>query len=135
MFVLFGIAFGLQYGLAGWSADIQTNFGLSCMALEIRINNLQLILLGFLIVWLAAAFTASMTAMLSAMTKTPFSSLIVAISVFAVPSVIRRMIVQGFIRDILLVFPANAVNIQEVLRLSINVQSIFINILMLRQLV
>lgn len=66
-----------------------------------------------------------MTAMLSAMTKTPFSSLIVAISVFAVPSVIRRMIVQGFIRDILLVFPANAVNIQEVLRLSINVQSIF----------
>lgn len=54
VFVLFGIAFGLQYGLAGWSADIQTNFGLSCMALEIRINNLQLILLGFLIVWLAA---------------------------------------------------------------------------------
>lgn len=125
VFILFGIAFGLQYGLAGWSADIQTNFGLSCMALEIRLNNLQLILLGLLIVWLAALFTASMTAMLSAMTKTPFSSLIVAITVFAVPSVIRRMIVQGSIRDILMVFPANAVNVQEVLRLPINVQSIF----------
>lgn len=125
VFVLFGIAFGLQYGLAGWSADIQTNFGLSCMALEIHLNNLQLILLGLLIVWLAALFTASMTAMLSAMTKTPFSSLIVAITVFAVPSVIRRMIVQGSIRDILMVFPANAVNVQEVLRLPINVQSIF----------
>lgn len=125
VFVLFGIAFGLQYGLAGWSADIQTNFELSCMALEIHLNNLQLILLGLLIVWLAALFTASMTAMLSAMTKTPFSSLIVAITVFAVPSVIRRVIVQGSIRDILMVFPANAVNVQEVLRLPINVQSIF----------
>lgn len=125
VFILFGIAFGLQYGLAGWSADIQTNFGLSFMALEIRLNNLQLILLGLLIVWLAALFTASMTAMISAMTKTPFSSLIVAITVFAVPSIIRRMNVWSSIRNILMVFPANAVNVQEVLRLSINVQSIF----------
>lgn len=125
VFVLFCISFGLQYGLTGWSADIQANLGLSCMALEIQLNNLQLILLGLLIVWLAALFTASMTAMLSAMTKTPFSSLIVAITVFAVPSVIRRMFVQGSIRDILMVFPSNAVNVQEVLRLPINVQSIF----------
>lgn len=28
VFALFCIAFGLQYGLAGWNADMQTNFGL-----------------------------------------------------------------------------------------------------------
>ena len=127
VFILFCIAFGLQYGLAGWNTSIQTNFGLSLMAIEIPLNNLQLLLLGFLIVWAASIFTASITAVLSAITKTPFSSLIVALVVFGLPGIIRQMLNQNPLRDILISFPINAVNVQEVLRLPINTQSIFYN--------
>ena len=127
VFILFCIAFGLQYGLAGWNTSIQTNFGLSLMAIEIPLNNLQLLLLGFLIVWAASIFTASITAVLSAITKTPFSSLIVALVVFGLPGIIRQMLNQNPLRDILIAFPINAVNVQEVLRLPINTQSIFYN--------
>ena len=97
------------------------------MAIEIPLNNLQLLLLGFLIVWAASIFTASITAVLSAITKTPFSSLIVALVVFGLPGIIRQMLNQNPLRDILIAFPINAVNVQEVLRLPINTQSIFYN--------
>lgn len=127
VFILFCIAFRLQYGLAGWNTSIQTNFGLSLMAIEMPLNNLQLLLLGFLIVWAASIFTASITAVLSAITKTPFSSLIVALVVFGLPGIIRQMLNQNPLRDILIAFPINAVNVQEVLRLPINAQSIFYN--------
>lgn len=125
VFALFCIAFGLQYGLAGWNADMQTNFGLSLMAVEIPLNNLQLILFGLLIVWAAGIFTASVTALLSAVTKTPFSSLIVAFVLFAAPGIVRQALDQGPLRDMLIVFPVNAVNVQEVLRLPIDSSSIF----------
>ena len=72
VFILFCIAFGLQYGLAGWNTSIQTNFGLSLMAIEIPLNNLQLLLFGFLIVWAASIFTASITAVLSAITASGY---------------------------------------------------------------
>ena len=60
-------------------------------------------------------------------TKTPFSSLIVALVVFGLPGIIRQMLNQNPLRDILIAFPINAVNVQEVLRLPINTQSIFYN--------
>lgn len=125
LFIIFCAAFGLQYGFVGWNTDIQTNFGLSFMAVEIPLNNLQLIILGLMVVWAAGIFTASVTALLSAITKTPFSSLIVAFMVFVVPRIIRQMLTQNPLRDILSIFPINAVNVQEVLRLPINSQSVF----------
>ena len=125
VFIIFCIAFGLQYGFSGWNTDVQTNFGLSFMTVEIQLNNLQLMLLGLVIVWVAGIFTAAMTAMLSAVTKTPFSSLIMAFAVFIAPGIIRQMIGQEALRDILIVFPVNAVNVQDVLRMPVNSQSIF----------
>lgn len=125
LFIIFSIAFGVQYGLLGGSADIQTNFGLSLMAAEIPFNNLQLLIFGLIIVWFAGIFTAAVTAMLSSITKTPFSSLIVAFVLFVAPGIIRQILTQGPLRDIMIIFPVNAVNAQEVLLLPINVQSIF----------
>lgn len=125
VFLVFCIAFGVQYGIAGWNADMQTNLGLSLIAVEIPFNNLQLILFGLLIVWIAGIFTAAATAMLSSLTKTPFSSLIVALAVFVAPGIIRQVLSQGKLRDALIVFPINAVNVQEVLRLPVNITSAF----------
>ena len=65
--------------------------------------------------------------MISAVTKTPFSSLIVAFSVFMAPWIIRQLLPESTLRDLLIVFPANAVNAHEVLLLPVNAQSIFYN--------
>lgn len=127
LFILFCIAFGVQYGVLGWNADIQTNLGLSLIGVKLPLNNLQLIFFGFIIVWLAGIFAAAATAMISAVTKTPFSSLIVAFAVFMAPLIIRQLLPESVLRDLLIVFPANAVNAQEVLLLPVNAQSIFYN--------
>ena len=127
VFILYCIAFGVHYGLLGWNADIQTNLGLSLLGVEIPMNNLQLIFFGLMIVWLAGIFTAAITAMISAITKSPFSSLIVAFAVFMAPWILRQILPENTLRDILLIFPANAVNVQEVLLLPVNAQSIYFN--------
>ena len=127
LFILFCIAFGVQYGVLGWNADIQTNLGLSLIGVKLPLNNLQLIIFGFIIVWLAGIFAAAATAMISAVTKTPFSSLIVAFAVFMAPLIIRQLLPESVLRDLLIVFPANAVNAQEALLLPVNARSIFYN--------
>ena len=125
MFLLFCIAFGVRYGILGWNADIQTNFGLSLMEADLSLNNLQLILFGFGIVWLAGIFTAAVTAMISSLTRSPFSSFILAFAVFIAPWVIRRLLPESILRDLMIVFPANTVNAHEILLMSVNAQSIF----------
>lgn len=125
VFILFAIGFVVQFGFIGWNADIQTNLGLSLLSVEIPFNNLQLTLFAFFIVWLASIFTASLTAMLSAITKTPFSSLAIALALFVVPRIVRQILIEGPVRDMLMVFPINAVNVQEVLRLPTYISSIF----------
>lgn len=127
LFILFCIAFGVQYGVLGWNADIQANLGLSLMGVNLPLNNLQLIFFGLGIVWLAGIFAAAVTAMISAVTKTPFSSLIVAFAIFVAPWIIRQLLPESVLRDLLIVFPANAVNAHEVLLLPVNAQSIFYN--------
>ena len=114
---------------------MQTNFGLSLLSVEIPFNNLQLILFAFFIVWLASIFVASLAAMLSAIMKTSFSSLIIAFALFVVPRIIRQTMVDGPVRDILMVFPINAVNVQEFLRLPSYIHSIFTDIRMARHFV
>ena len=127
LFLLFCAAFGVQYGILGWNTDIQANLGLSLMGVNLPLNNLQLILFGLGIVWLAGIFAAAVTAMISAVTKTPFSSLVAAFAVFMAPWMIRQVLPEGTLRDRLIVFPANAVNAHEVLRMPVDVQSIFYN--------
>ena len=127
LFFLFCVAFGVQYGVLGWNADIQANLGLSLMGVNLPLNNLQLIFFGLGVVWLAGIFAAAVTAMISAVTKTPFSSLIVAFAVFMAPWIIRQLLPESTLRDLLIVFPANAVNAHEVLLLPVNAQSIFYN--------
>lgn len=127
LFILFCIAFGIQYGVLGWDADIQANLELSLMMVKLPLNNLQLIIFGFCIVWLAGIFATTVTVMISAATKSPFSSLIVALTTFIVPWIIRKLLPESTLHDLLLAFPANAVNAQEVLRLPFNAQSIFYN--------
>lgn len=127
LFILYCAAFGLHYGLLGWNADIQTNFGLSLLCVEIPMNNFQLILFGLIIVWLAGIFTAAITVMISAITKSPFSSLIISFAIFMAPWILWQILPQNTLRDILLIFPANAVNVQEVLILPVNAQSIYYN--------
>ena len=43
------------------------------------------------------------------------------------PWILRQILPQNTLRDILLIFPANAVNVQEVLILPVNAQSIYYN--------
>lgn len=115
LFILFCTAFGLQYGLSGWNADIQTNLALPLMGVELPFNNLQMILFGLIIVWMAGVFSAIVTAMISAITKTSFSSLIISFAIFVIPGIIREMIPQSTLRDMFIVFPINAVDVQDVL--------------------
>ena len=63
--------------------------------------------------------------MISAITKSPFSSLKVAFAVLTAPWVIRQLLPENTLRDILPLFPANAVNVQEVLLLPVYEQSIY----------
>ena len=97
------------------------------MGVNLPINNLQLVLFGLGIVWLSGIFTAAVTAMISAVTKTPFSSLIVAFAVFMAPWIIRQLLPESTLRNLLIVFPANAVNAHEVLLMPVDVQSVFYN--------
>lgn len=125
LFLLFCIAFGIQYGPVGWNADMQTNLGLSLLGVALPFNNLQLLLFGLGIVWIAGVFTTAATAMISSLTRSPFSSLIIAFTLFMAPWIIRQMLPEGFLHDALLIFPANSVNVQEVLISPINAQSVF----------
>ena len=76
------------------------------MGVNLPLNNLQLIFFGLGVVWLAGIFAAAVTAMISAVTKTPFSSLIVAFAVFMAPWIIRQILPESTLRDLLIVFPA-----------------------------
>ena len=78
-----------------------------------------------MIEWSAGVFTAAITAMISAITKSQFSSLIVSLAVFMAPWILHQILPENTLRDILLIFPANAVNVQEVLLLPVNAQSIY----------
>lgn len=115
VFVIFGLSFGIHYGLAGWDASIQTNVGLSLMHSEFAWNNLQLILVAFILVWLSGLFTATVAALASAITKTTFSSLVIALVFLMAPWIAKRFLASGLVNDLLLVFPANAINVQNVL--------------------
>lgn len=50
-----------------------------------------------------------------------------AFAVFIDPWILRQILPENTLRDILLIFPANAVNVQEVLLLPINTKSIYYN--------
>lgn len=115
LFVLFSIAFGTQYGLAGWDADIQANLQLSFIALNIPLNNLQLIFLGMIIVWIAGISTAAVTALISTIMKSPFSALILAFALYMAPWIIRQILPKDGLYNILLIFPVNAINVHELL--------------------
>ena len=124
LFVMSCAVYAPQYGLDGWNADIQTNIWLMFNRVLIPMNNLQLIFFALLLAWLAGIFTAGLTAVLSAVTKTPFSSLIIALTVFILPGIFRQTL-DGAVRDSLIVFPVNAVNTPEVIRTHTYAGSIF----------
>lgn len=118
-------AYGWQYGPDGWNADIQTNMGFMFYGALTPMNNLQLIFFALLLTWLAGIFTAGLTAALSAATKTPFSSLIIALAVFFLPKILKQILAEPVVRDSLIVFPINAVNTPEVIRMHTDSSSIF----------
>lgn len=124
-FLLFTVTFGIHYGFQGWNAAIQTNFGLSLMRLPIAMNHLQLLLLSFTILWFAAMFVVATTLMISAVMKSPFSSLVLTFLVFILPRILRQVGTHGVLHDLLLLFPIQLANVQEVLRVHLTEQSIY----------
>ena len=125
VFLIFAAAFGVQFGPAGWSADMQTNLGLSLLSVELPWSNLQLVLESFAVAWMAGAAAACVSAGLSAVTGTPFASLMVCAAAFAAPGVLRQLLDEGLLRDVLAVFPVNAVRVLELLRLPAVEGSLF----------
>lgn len=125
LFAMNCVAYGWQFGLDGWNVDIQTDMGLSFFEVLTPMNNLQLIFFALLLAWLAGIFTAGITAALSSVTKTPFSSLIIALAVFILPWILKQTFVERAVRDSLIVFPINAVNTPEVIRMPADTNSIF----------
>lgn len=125
LFAMDCVAYGWQYGMDGWNADIQANLGLVFYGALIPMSNLQLLFFALLLTWLAGIFTAGLTTALSAVTKTPFSTLIIALAVFVFPAILKQTFAERAVRDSLIVFPINAVNTPEVIRMHIDVNSIF----------
>lgn len=125
IFLLFSMTFGIHYGYQGWDAGVQTNFGLSLMGLRVSLNHLKLILLGFSILWLGSISLVALTLMISAMARSPFSSLVISTVFFIIPRIIRQSQSGGTLHDLLLIFPINLTNVQEVLHSQLNAESIY----------
>ena len=122
VFLLFCAAFGLQCGVAGWSADMQTVPWISLFNVNIPLNNLELLLLGFLIVWVSAVVSAVITAMISALAKTSVASLLIAICLAIAPYFLHTNGESPWCVcwDLWMwAWPINAVNLQHLLRLPI----------------
>ncbi|MHC5268835.1 ABC transporter permease subunit [Enterococcus sp. LJL98] len=116
-----GITLGVfsiyNHGFSGWDASIQTNFSLHLFDFSIEMNNLNIWFAMLLFYVFGLLSVIGITLLISSLTTTPFSSLIVSLSLFMLPLALTYIFKEGIINKLLYLFPINNFNTESLLTL------------------
>lgn len=103
------------YAIDGWNASIQTNFSLKLFNLPLQVNNLQLYFLILIFQLFGTISTVGVTLLISSITKSTFTSLLVATGTFFLPMGLISIFRTGVIHKLLYLFPINIYNPEDML--------------------
>ena len=103
------------YALDGWNASVQTNFSLKLFNFPVEVNHLQVYFLILIFQLFGLLATVGVTLFISSITKSTFSSLLVATSAFFLPLGLSSVFRTGIIYKLLCLFPINIYNPEKML--------------------
>lgn len=104
-------------GFTGWDTSIQTNFSLELFSFPVELNHLQVFCLAIALHFISLLAIVGITIYVSSITRSPFSSLIIALGLFLLPKAFTQLIKRGIVYQLLNLFPINNYNIEDFLTL------------------
>lgn len=104
-------------GFTGWDTSIQTNFSMELFRFPVELNQLQVFGLAIALQFLSLLAIVAITLYVSATTRSPFSSLLIALGLFLLPKALTQLIKRGPIYHLLNLFPINNYSVKEFLTL------------------
>lgn len=114
-------------GLNGWDASIQTNFSLKSFDFPVEMNHLQVYLLVAAFHFISMLSIVGVTLYVSSITRSPFSSLIIALGLFFLPKALTEFFKRGIVYQVLNLFPINNYSIENFLSLLSSKQDFLLN--------
>ena len=104
-------------GFTGWDTSIQTNFSLELFNFPVEINHLQVFCLAVVLHFISLLSIVGVTIFVSSITRSPFSSLTIALGLFLLPKAFTQLIKRGIVYKLLNLFPINNYRIEDFLTL------------------
>lgn len=114
-------------GFTGWDTSIQTNFSLELFSFPVELNHLQVFLLAIALHFISLLAIVGITIYVSSITRSPFSSLIIALGLFLLPKAITQLIKRGIVYQLLNLFPINNYRIKDILSLMSSKHDFILN--------
>ena len=114
-------------GFTGWDTSIQTNFSLELFNFPVELNHLQVFILAVALHFISLLSIVAITLYVSSITRSPFSSLIIALGLFLLPKAITQLIKRGIVYQLLNLFPINNYHIEDFLTLMSSKQEFILN--------
>ena len=102
-------------GFTGWDTSIQTNFSLELFTFPVELNHLQVFCLAIALHFISLLAIVGITIYVSSITRSPFSSLIIALGLFLLPKAFTQLIKRGIVYQLLNLFPINNYRIEDIL--------------------
>jgi len=104
-------------GFTGWDASIQTNFSMELFRFPVELNQLQVFCIAVALQFISLLAIVAITLYVSSITRSPFSSLLIAIGLFLLPKALTQLIKRGPIYHLLNLFPINNYPVKDFLTL------------------
>lgn len=125
--ITFSFFYIYNSGLSGWDTSIQTNFSLKLFNFPIEMNHLQVYLLVVAFHFISILSIVGVTLYVSSITRSPFSSLIIALGLFFLPKALTEFFKRGIVYQVLNLFPINNYSIENFLSLLSSKQDFLLN--------
>ena len=104
-------------GFTGWDTSIQTNFSLDLFSFPVECNQLHVYFLAIALHFISLLSIVAITLYVSSATRSPFTSLTIALGLFLLPKAFTQLIKRGIVYKLLNLFPINNYRIEDFLTL------------------
>lgn len=104
-------------GFTGWDTSLQTNFSIELFKFPVELNQLQVFGLAVALHFISLLAIVAITLYVSSITRSPFSSLLIALGLFLLPKALVQLIKRGPIYHLLNLFPINNYSVKDFLTL------------------
>ncbi|REB11476.1 hypothetical protein DVB69_00760 [Sporosarcina sp. BI001-red] len=112
-----GAFFIYNGGFTGWDTSIQTNVSMELFKFPVELNQLHVFGLAVALQFIGLLAIVALTLYVSSTTRSPFSSLLIALGLFLLPKALTQLIKRGPIYHLLNLFPINNYPVKDFLTL------------------